>query len=56
MKIDYCHRCLTSKCKGIMTDPSNEYGRYAYWCKDDDHLRGKGWRANSCKHLKNGNE
>ena len=49
-RVDYCHRCLIDKCKGILIDKRNEYDKYAYWCKDNSFPK-SGWYAKPCEHL-----
>lgn len=46
---DTCHKTRVENCKGNLADPRDQYGKWAYWCKDIK-FRVRGWRAEPCPH------
>jgi hypothetical protein len=47
-KIDEDHKCVASKCKGILVDPPESYGHWAYWYGD----KKDGWHSKPQKKKK----
>jgi hypothetical protein len=39
-KLDVDHKCVAAKCPGVLVDPPESYGKWAYWWGNEKGRRG----------------